>query len=178
MSSRPEAPPPPHDLVKEQTQLARPLRVLVPLIKRELEAGHSASAEHYRAVGAMLIEAKQRVRGELGHGNWGAWLDRNFSLSQSTASIYMRFANQNNSALQFWTFRSIQQRPDRPRRKRRALLSPEEKRQIRTIAREVVDAGYHAVAKKLHPDLPGGSTKQMQGLNQARDVLVQCIRNW
>jgi hypothetical protein len=36
-----------------------------------------------------------------------------------------------------------------------------------TLAREMIDAGYRAVAKKLHPDI-GGSTDAMARSNEIR----------
>lgn len=35
---------------------------------------------------------------------------------------------------------------------------------------EVIEAAYRALARKAHPDSPGGSTAKMQTLNQARDA--------
>jgi hypothetical protein len=74
------------------TQVARPLRVLVPLIKEELDAGYSAGLEHYRRAGALLIEAKSQLQ----HGEWRAWLKRNFVLSHETARRYMTLARENH----------------------------------------------------------------------------------
>lgn len=56
-------------------QVARPLRVLVPLIKDELAAGDAAALEHYRHAGQLLIEAKDQVS----HGSWGPWLKNTLS---------------------------------------------------------------------------------------------------
>ena len=46
--------------------IARPLKVLIPLIQSELQQGNNAGHEHYRRAGEMLIEAKDQV----GHGAW------------------------------------------------------------------------------------------------------------
>lgn len=51
------------------------------------EAGRSA-VEHAMACGELLIEAK----GEMGHGGWGRWLEKNFEASQATANLYMKLA--------------------------------------------------------------------------------------
>ena len=54
-------------------QIARPLKVLIPLIQGELHQGNSAGHEHYRRAGEMLIEAKDQV----GRGVLGRWLTKN-----------------------------------------------------------------------------------------------------
>src|SRR5262245_15217120 len=74
---------------RAQSQIARPLKVLVPLIKEELEAGDEAGIEHYRHAGEMLLEAREQVS----RGSWGPWLGKNFELSKSTAFKYMRLAS-------------------------------------------------------------------------------------
>ena len=89
-------------------QVARPLRVLVPLIRDELAAGDAAALEHYRHAGEMLIEAKEQVS----HGSWSRWLTKNFELSQTQARRYMRLARAATDAHEFKTtpegrFRSI-----------------------------------------------------------------------
>src|SRR5262245_33029040 len=71
-----------------KNQIARPLKVLVPLIKEEINAGNEAGLEHYQRAGEMLLEAKDQVA----HGSWSRWLTKNFELSQSTAKRYMRLA--------------------------------------------------------------------------------------
>src|SRR5436305_759129 len=40
------------------------------------------------AIGKALVDVKEKV----GHGNWGAWLASEFSMSVSTANRYMRGA--------------------------------------------------------------------------------------
>jgi Protein of unknown function (DUF3102) len=71
-----------------------------------------------------------------------------------------------------------QLRPSVPRRELPRPREDEDRRPIRAIARDVIDAGYRAVSKKVHPDTSGGSTEQMRRLNRARDVLVQLVLNW
>ena len=70
-------------------QIARPLRVLVPLIKDDLEHAEKAGMPYYRAAGEKMIEAKA----QMGHGEFKPWIERNFSLSFNRASIYMNFAS-------------------------------------------------------------------------------------
>jgi Protein of unknown function (DUF3102) len=80
----------------DEKQVARPLKVLVPLIKEDLKHGNEAAREaaqqagmpYYRAAGEKMIEAKSRMA----HGEFGPWIKRNFNLSQQHASRYMAFA--------------------------------------------------------------------------------------
>ena len=76
------------DLKETGTSLTRPLKVLVPLIKEELEAGDNAGIEHYRKAGEMLQEAKEQVA----HGEFSGWLKRSFHLSSKSAYRYMKLA--------------------------------------------------------------------------------------
>lgn len=73
--------------------LARPLPVLVPLIKEQLELGDAAAEQaglpYYREAGKMLREAKPQVE----KGTWGNWLEANFKRSQRTAAVYMDLAH-------------------------------------------------------------------------------------
>jgi hypothetical protein len=94
---------------KSGTTIARPLRVLVPLIKDDLqrarEAAERAGLPYFRDAGEKLLEAKE----QLAHGEFLPWVKRNFALSMETAKHYMRLAEhaaehaaeQNGSALPF-----------------------------------------------------------------------------
>jgi Protein of unknown function (DUF3102) len=79
------------------TPVARPLPVLIPLIRAEVIGLHAEAAGRYRAIGALLREAKGQVQ----HGAWGPWLRANFALNATTARAYMRFAAQNGDASPF-----------------------------------------------------------------------------
>lgn len=63
---------------KTNTQVARPLHVLAPLIKKDLAdaeaAAERASEPYYRAAGEKLIEAKA----QLPRGEFGEWRKLNF----------------------------------------------------------------------------------------------------
>src|SRR5262245_25571732 len=74
--------------IQTRTQISRPLKVLIPLIKDELQEGDAAGHEHYRRAGEMLIEARDQV----GYGDWSRWLTKNFELSERSARRYMRWA--------------------------------------------------------------------------------------
>jgi hypothetical protein len=95
-------------LAKDDTTkaIARPLTVLVPLIKKELAAAEKASIENYLEVGSMLLEAQQRMKddgtfykkGSITTGIWGRWLEKNFNMSEKTSSNYMRYAESESTA--------------------------------------------------------------------------------
>ena len=79
--------------VKDPEQrLARPLRVLVPLIKDDLQHGRDAAERagmpYYQAAGEKLIEAK----GQMKHGEFRSWVKRVFEISDTTATRYMNLA--------------------------------------------------------------------------------------
>lgn len=73
--------------------LARPLKVLVPLIKDELQNAYAAGIDHYRKVGEMLHEARSHVKRD-NKESWGNWLAVNFRLSETTARGYMGLATE------------------------------------------------------------------------------------
>jgi hypothetical protein len=183
--------------IQARSQIARPLKVLIPLIKEEIEQGDAAGHEHYRRAGQMLIEAKEQIA----YGGWGKWLTKNFALSQQTASVYMRWAKHHNqitsgaSKLEPFTSlrdmtgdaeRAREQRQDKREQAFRKTLrdiakddfaqerqaQDEEIRLHRELAEELVDLGFRALATKLHPDR-GGTTVAMQRLKRVRDELKQ-----
>lgn len=176
-------------------EVARPLRVLVPLIKEELYAGQAAGLEHYRRAGEMLREAKEQV----GHGGWGAWLKRNFHLSDRTAHRYMLLARKeeaHNSTPASERYATLSEATDVPRphhqpawhkpvqqttaRMNLDRLIQErqgreaERQLVRKLAVQIVDIGYKVLATKLHPD-KGGSSEGMARLVRARDMLRGAI---
>lgn len=172
-------------------QVARPLKVLVPLIQSELQQGNSAGQEHYRRAGEMLEEAKVQV----GYGGWGRWLAKNFDLSKTTANVYMRWAREHldgrpvQASMHQMTGGTERRREDRQSKQqqdfRRVLRDVAadtfvQERQARDaeidlhreLAEELIDIGYRALATKLHPDR-GGSKDAMARLNRVRDDLKQ-----
>jgi hypothetical protein len=188
----------PTPAIRKSQQIARPLKVLIPLIQSELQQGNSAGQEHYRRAGQMLIEAKDQV----GHGGWGRWLSKNFELSSKTASDYMRWARLHAEHAEIGTPRSdlptslFEMRGGTERRREQYQSSQHQqfRRVLRDVARddfvqerqarddevklhrdlaeELIDLGYRALATKLHPDR-GGSKDAMARLNRVRDELKQ-----
>jgi hypothetical protein len=173
----------------QTTEVARPLRVLVPLIKEELQAGDSAGLEHYRRAGEMLIEAKD----QMDRSEWKGWLDRNFHLSYATATRYVRLASQGENRRRFSTLSEAVDPPrahhqttwhqpvreiasrvnvealtkDRQNREREAQM-------LRKLSHQLIDIGYKVLASKLHPD-KGGSAEAMARLNKVRATLKGAI---
>jgi len=180
----------------EGRKVARPLKVLIPMIQSELQQGNSAGREHYTHAGEMLIEAK----GQVGRGGWGRWLTKNFDLSDRQAQRYMQWAR-NDSALRhgvsqtsYNSLRHMDGATDRDRENRQSKTQQDFRRVLRDVARddfvqerqarddeirlhrdlaeELVDIGYRALATRLHPDR-GGSKDAMTRLNRVRDELKQ-----
>lgn len=175
--------------VSETRKIARPLKVLVPLIKTQLEAGDEAGLEHYRKAGEMLNEAK----GQVPRGSWSRWLKKNFELSQNTAIRYMRLARVAEADdLQFTTggekhtlksvigekptrhaWQTVHQAADKVNVTRLADERQSRDAEIklhRDVAMQLIDLGYRALATRLHPDR-GGSREAMMRLNVVRDEL-------
>lgn len=174
--------------IKGSTIMARPLKVLVPLITRELAALDTAGLEYYHRVGEMLLEAK----GQVARYTWGRWLSKNFELSRSTAERYMRVAQKfgkeedlppgatlkeligesEGPSQQAW--KRIKAATKRlritgflgERQSRR-----DEIRRRRLLAVELITLGYRALATRLHPD-HGGSKDAMGRLSDVRDELL------
>lgn len=186
---------------KKDTPLVRPLHVLVPLIKKDLDEGREASERagmpYYQAAGEKLIEAKPQCQ-----GGFEAWASRNFKITSRQAREYMNLARttagrQNGSGLPFTSLRDcIEQTRNNPNygksaawhqpvrevinkvdtdtlNLRKAEMSRIEDRDAqRKLALQLIDIGYKALATKLHPD-KGGSRDAMARLNQVRDRLKQ-----
>jgi hypothetical protein len=178
--------------VQSRTQISRPLKVLIPLIKDELQEGDAAGHEHYRRAGEMLLEARE----QLAHGAWGKWLKSNFELSRQTAYTYMQWAEHHLSggAIQvpYASMREMTGHTERQRERRQAeskfreilrevapetyapkpkQVAREDETQLhRDLALELIELGYRALATKLHPDR-GGSHAAMKRLNRVREVL-------
>jgi hypothetical protein len=49
---------------------------------------------------------------------------------------------------------------------------------VRRLARQVIEAGYRAVAMQVHPDKPGGSAVVMSRLNYTRSGLLTLVDGW
>lgn len=187
-------------------RMARPLGVLVPLIRSDLkemekvatEAAETAKLPFLRSIGEKLMEAKS----QLPRGDWSSWIKQNFHLSSATAHRCIRiaevderkFARDKNLSQRAFIRKHIapthneagwksamQERMDRINV---APLSQPMKDEVaeekleRKLALELVDIGYRALATKLHPDKRGGSKEAMARLNNVRANLKDCINDW
>ena len=123
--------------------IARPLRILMPLIRKELSGGDAAGLEHYRQAGKMLLEAREQVAAY----KWGAWLSQNFELSSKTAWRYMTLAEGGHP-----------------------IELKQVVRLHRELAADLLNFGYRALATRLHPD-HAGSKDAMSRLNRVRTEL-------
>lgn len=179
--------------------VARPLKVLIPLIKDSLVAVGNAGLEEKHRAGELLIEAKDS--GQIPLGTWVSWLNRNFHLSVRTAQEYMQLAR-NIEKAEARAGRAPQSLNEsrggaaRDRKERTAwqpLLKAtrdvdveavgqhrqsraDEIRLHRELALELIDIGYKALATRLHPDR-GGSREAMTRLNRVREELRDVAEN-
>jgi hypothetical protein len=183
-------------VARNRTQVARPLKVIVPLIQDELIAATEAGMEHYAAAGRMLNEVKDS--GQVPWGSWGRWLKSNFKLSHDTARDYMAIARKEDGGSNLRGYSSIDSALGRTPRtiksitkanKLKALFDGVDKvnvtrlsndRQDRDkeiklhqeLALQIIDLGYRAMATRLHPDA-GGSRDAMSRLNTVRHELKE-----
>lgn len=79
---------------RHEGAVARPLHVLVPLIKDEIrrgdEAAKAAALPYYQRAGELMLEAK----GQLPHGDFQSWIERNFGITARHARRYMDYAGE------------------------------------------------------------------------------------
>jgi len=178
--------------VRKSTEVARPLKALVPLIAEELNAGDSAGIEHYRKAGEMLLEAKEQVK----HGEWTGWVKRNFPhRSMNTVNDYMRLVNvPQKKGMPFISIRqalgqsragagaAAWSRPVQEITSRvnvEALAREQQNREreaalLHKLGHQLIDIGYKVLSSKLHPD-KGGSSEAMSRLNKVRSILREAI---
>ena len=179
----------------QERRIARPLKVLVPLIKHDLDDGAIAAKQagmpYYIAAGEKLLEAK--ASNEVSPLGWGDWLNKNFHLSQYTAREYMRLAKKNNEGITFetlshargdrrshhkpsWTddVRDVLKnlRTESFNLRQRDISLAKEQKLNRELGLQLIEIGYKVLAVKLHPD-KGGSDEAMQRLNVVRDHLKE-----
>jgi hypothetical protein len=185
-------------VIRKTQQIARPLKVLVPLIQEELIAGNEAGMDHYIRAGRMLNEV--RDSGQVSYGSWGRWLRDNFTLSHKTAGDYMRVArkaDEPGSTLE-GSFQSIDSALGRETRTIKSVTKKNKLKSLfdgvdrvnvtrlsderqsrddeiklhRDMALQLIDLGYRALATRLHPDA-GGSRDAMSRLNTVRHELKE-----
>ena len=180
---------------QQRRQIARPVKVLVPLIQTELLEATEAGMDHYIKAGTMLNEV--RDSGQVAPGSWGRWLKDNFHLSRPTANDYMRVARKveedPSCKASLTTIDEALGRATRTiksvtkKNKLKALFDvlddvnveqlAEQRQSLnneikvrRELALQLIDLGYRAMATRLHPDR-GGSREAMARLTLVRDEL-------
>lgn len=173
----------------------RPLHVLVPLIRSDLDQAKEAGIPYYKAAGEKLIEARRG--GRMTIRELTEWSKRNFRVGRAQVLLYMSYANATSHLSAQAEHPSLHQyRKDRGDRQtvypqawhepvkealgkvdvdllnrhRDAMKRDQEVRAEHQLALQLIDIGYKALATKLHPD-KGGSRDAMARLNRVRDRL-------
>lgn len=176
---------------QNETKLARPLKVLVPLIRADIRDGEEAGVPYFIAAGEKLLEAKPQVV----HGEWDVWVRKNFNRTTQAVGAWMRLAESKSRArIRFKQPRTLSEfttpnrdsghrpiwhapiveaikraHPDFVERK--PVLVETEATMKRELAHEVIDIGYRVLATKLHPDKGNENGEGMQRLNEVRATL-------
>jgi hypothetical protein len=175
---------------KQERRIARPPKVLVPLIRRDVENAEHAGKMFYIAAGEKLTEAKEGTP----RGEWEQWIKDNFEFTAPTASIWMRWWKaETQSRASFDTQEEFRQstspaRKKNSRRKYREYHAPVDnvlnravvaerardaakEHELETkLAGQLIKIGYGVLATKLHPD-KGGSADAMRRLNKVVKAL-------
>jgi hypothetical protein len=185
-------------------EVARSLRVLVPLIKEDLaqarEASERAGVPHYRAAGEKIHEARRS--GEMSLTELCSWTKRNFNVGRTQTFLYMSYAKAtaglsaqaDHPSLHEHRTRSLghkqtvyprawhedvkssieQAKRDMDRVREENLNREQERLAQRKLAMRLIDIGYKVLAKELHPD-KGGTREAMTRLVTVRDRLRKCM---
>jgi Protein of unknown function (DUF3102) len=125
----------------QERPLARPLKVLVPLIQDDLagakDAAERAALPYYQAAGEKLLEAKQQLK----HGEFTPWVEKTFHVSARQCRKYMALAEatakQNGTAVLFSTLNEFI----------RSKTIPDEERQERKVKRAEDEAEWRKLAE-------------------------------
>jgi hypothetical protein len=181
----------------ETTQVARPLNVLVPLIKEDFlkakEAADRASHPYFQMAAEKMCEA----RAQMTYSEFTSWAHRHFGIKTAQADKYLRLGKYtgNYPSARVDSISDFQRRiGESPRGAERGgaswhdpvkqilgrvdvntlrdteLKRADERDASRKLALQLIDIGYKALATKLHPD-KGGSRDAMSRLNTVRDRL-------
>jgi hypothetical protein len=191
------------ELATQNKELARPLKVLIPLINDALDHAHEAGIEYRRQVGALFLEAKVSFKK---NSEWLHWINHTFKhretgrpIAEATVYKYTQLAETTKEftragvKIPFRTMSNFTE-PNRehhqpawhePIRQALNTVNVERLRQerqskeneeklMRHLAIELIDIGYKVLASKLHPDR-GGSQEAMARLNKVRSILKGAI---
>jgi hypothetical protein len=188
----------------ESTTVARPLAVLVPLIKDDFTQAEAAGMPYYLKAGQKLLEAREgHFRGNI--TGFYEWAEKNFKKSQTTIRTYItlkalaprksfksisefhreedglnRGNRMSGRVHREWTVpvdTVAQRAQDEARRLalEESLTRRQEREAERKLALRLIDIGFKVLAKELHPDKVGGSRDAMARLNRVRDRLKECV---
>jgi hypothetical protein len=189
-------------VAEDEGEIARPLNVLIPLIKKDFEAAEEAGLEYYTAAGEKLNEARDgHFEGD--SSGFYSWAEKNFGKKRTQIKNYMAVAAASLTKPQkkfknledFYRRERGRKRPTSGRiyrgwtepvdaevaraRAEQARLAEEEylnKRQEEAadtkLAMRLIAIGYKVLAQELHPD-KGGSREAMSRLNRVRDRLKE-----
>lgn len=182
-----------------KNEVARPLRVLTPLIKQDFEDAERAGMTFYKKAGDKLIEARE------GHfdgdtSGFFKWAQKTFGKKPTQIRTYMALAaadadkpfkslrkltgheaptGPGSRIYREWTG-PVDAVADRARDEQRriaaqeALTRQQERQAEATLGLRLIDIGYKVLARELHPD-KGGSRDAMARLNRVRDRLKQNV---
>jgi hypothetical protein len=191
--------------IATETAVARPLKVLIPLIKEDFEEEEKSGMPHRKAAGEKLNEARD------GHfdGNtqgFFKWAENTFGKKPTYIRTCMALAA-SAEAKSFKTLEHFKKTPktegglghNRPARTFRDWTAPvdavaerarEEQRRLGEAAEmtrreerkaeaqlglRLIDIGYKVLARELHPDKVGGSREAMTRLNRVKDRLKSYV---
>jgi hypothetical protein len=187
----------------EKREVARPLKVLAPLIQADVENGDQAGMKYYVNAGEKLNEAKD------GHfdgdtAGFLRWAEKttgkgrtqiNTWMGVAAASSHKSFksladyrykerghqgASPTGRLSRSWTA-PVDAVAERARKEAfrliqdEALTRAQERDAERALAHRLIDIGWKVLAKELHPDKVGGSRDAMKRLNSVRDKLKHAI---
>lgn len=190
------------EVVKSSGEIARPLRILVPLIIKDLEAAKEAAKEaaapHYQGVADKMVEA----RSQMSYSETVSWARRNFKFGETQTKRYLTIGRNK----EIWGRAHAPKNMEEALRaagghqrgaarggvgwrepvkeaigkvnldamRQDALARQEERSLQRKLALHLIDIGYKALASKLHPD-KGGSKDAMARLNRVREILKKAV---
>ncbi len=189
----------------ETQTVARPLKVLLPLIKENLrkakEVADSAASPYYLSVGEALLEVRKDPKNK---GQWERLVKGYLGINPATAWRYMDYAEQiNNLAIgqdsTFYQYRKLKRNP--PQNKTHFAYSQsengatnaqsengattahseqlevkeQETKDLHALVKKAFDIGYKQMARSIHPDKKGGSNEAMRKLNEAKRLLYSSL---
>jgi hypothetical protein len=184
----------------EDGEVARPLKMLVTLIKEDFANAEQAGMAFYIAAGEKLNEARD---GHYAHDAPGfyTWAEKNFGKKQTQIKTYMAVASArlakpqkifkniddfkrkeqghsrptSGKVYRDWTA-SVDAVADKARADMRrlaaedALTRQQEREAEAKLGLRLIDIGFKVLARELHPD-KGGSREAMARLNKVRERL-------